>query len=130
MEERDRIKKLASKDPNLWPRYKILRNKVTNNIRLSVSKYYQELVTKNKNDPKKMWKTIDKIPHKTSGTTTISELKEGDTIVKEQNQIAEKLNEHFVSIAYKSNLSIGHRETHKSFNFTLISQWCCRILVT
>ena len=33
-------------------------------------------------------------------------------------------------IAYKSNLSIGHRETHKSSNFTLISQWCCRILVT
>ena len=32
--------------------------------------------------------------------------------------------------AYKSNLSIGHRETHKSSNFTLISQWCCRILVT
>ena len=45
-----------------------------------------------------MWKTIDKILHKTSGTTAISELKDGDTIVKGQNQIAEKLNEHFVSI--------------------------------
>ena len=32
--------------------------------------------------------------------------------------------------AYKSNLSMGHRETHKSSNFTFISQWCCRILVT
>ena len=77
MEERDRMKKLASKDPNLWPKYEILRNKVTNNIRLSVTKYYQELVTKNKNDPKKMWKTIDKILHKTSGTTKISELRWG-----------------------------------------------------
>ena len=45
-----------------------------------------------------MWKTIDKVLHKTSGTTAISELKDGDTIVKGQNQIAEKLNEHFVSI--------------------------------
>ena len=33
-------------------------------------------------------------------------------------------------VAYKSNLSIGHRETHKPSNFTLISQWCCHILVT
>ena len=89
MEERDRMKKLASKDPKLWPKYKILRNKVTNNIRLSVTKYYQELVTKNKNNPKKMWKTIYKILHKTSGTTTTSELKDGDMIVKGQNQIAE-----------------------------------------
>ena len=45
-----------------------------------------------------MWKTIDKILHKTSGTTAISELKDGDTIVKGQNQIAKKLNGHFVSI--------------------------------
>ena len=101
MEERDRMKKLASKDPNLWPKYKILRNKVTNRIRLSVTNYFQELVNKNKNDPKKMWKTIDKILHKTSGTTAISELKDGDTIVKGQNQIAEKLNEHFISIGPK-----------------------------
>ena len=35
-----------------------------------------------------------------------------------------------VNGAYKSNLSIGHRETHKSSDFALISQWCCRILVT
>ena len=48
-----------------------------------------------------MWKTIDKILHKTSGTTTISELKDGDTIVKGKNQIAEKLDEHFVNIGPK-----------------------------
>ena len=52
MEERNKMKKLALKDPNLWPRYKILRNKVTNNIRLSVTKYYQDLVSTNKNNPK------------------------------------------------------------------------------
>ena len=48
-----------------------------------------------------MWKTIDKILHRTSGTTTISEIKDGDTIVKSQNQILEKLNEHFVSVGPK-----------------------------
>ena len=32
MEERDKMKKLASKDQRLWPKYKILRNKVTSNI--------------------------------------------------------------------------------------------------
>ena len=44
---------------------------------------------------------VPEILHKISGTTTISELKDGDTIVKGQNQIAEKLNEHFVSIGPK-----------------------------
>ena len=56
MEERNKMKKLALKDPNLWPRYKILRNKVTNKIRLSVTKYYQDLVSTNKNNPKKCGK--------------------------------------------------------------------------
>ena len=60
MEERDRMKKLASKDPNLWPKYKILRNKVTNNIRLSVTKYYQEFVTKKKMTRKKCGKLLIK----------------------------------------------------------------------
>ena len=31
--------------------------------------------------------------------------------------------------AYKSNLSTGYRETHKSSNFTLITQWRCPIAV-
>ena len=48
-----------------------------------------------------MRKTIDKILHRTSGTTTISEIKDRDTIVKSQNQILEKLNEHFVSVGPK-----------------------------
>ena len=82
MEERDKIKKLALKDPKLWRMYRTLRNKVTNTIRLSVNKYYQSLVTKTKNNPKNMWKTIDKILHKTSGTAAISELRDEDVIVK------------------------------------------------
>ena len=98
MEERDKMKKLASKDPKLWSMYKTLRNRVTNSLRLSVRKYYQDLVTKNKNNPKNMWKTIDKILNRTSGTTAISELRDEDVIVKNQIQIAEKLNEHFVNI--------------------------------
>jgi len=45
-----------------------------------------------------MWKTIDKILHNTSGTAAISELREEDVIVKNQIQIIDKLNEHFVNI--------------------------------
>ena len=73
MEERDKMKKTGFQNPNLWPRYKILHSKVTHNSRPSVAKYYQELVTKNKGNPREMWKTIDKILRKTSGTTEISE---------------------------------------------------------
>ena len=60
MEERDKMKKLASKDPKLWPLYNTPRNRVTNSIRLSVRKYYRDLVTKNKNNPKNMWKPLIK----------------------------------------------------------------------
>ena len=35
-----------------------------------------------------------------------------------------------IARAYKANLLIGHRETHKSSNVTLVSQWRCHILVT
>ena len=45
-----------------------------------------------------MWKTIDKMLQKTPGTTAISELRDEDVIVKNQIQIIEKLNEHFVNI--------------------------------
>ena len=58
-----------------------------------------------------MWKTIDKMLHRTSGTRTISEIKDGDTIVKSQNQILENLNEHFVSVdpklASKLKIKLG-----------------------
>ena len=81
-----------------------------------------------------MWKTIDKILHKTSGTTTISELKDGDMIVKGQNQIAEKLNKHFVSIGPKlaSKLEVKPdddpikylhgTDSNKKFSFKLMSK--------
>ena len=45
-----------------------------------------------------MWKGIDKILHKTSGTTAISELRDKDVIVKNQIQTIEKFNKHFVNI--------------------------------
>ena len=48
-----------------------------------------------------MWKTIAKLLHRASGTTTISEINDGDTIVKSQTQDLEKLNEHFVSVGPK-----------------------------
>ena len=48
-----------------------------------------------------MWKTINKILHRISRTTTTSEIKNGDSIAKSQNQILEKLNDHFVSVGPK-----------------------------
>ena len=48
-----------------------------------------------------MWKTIDKILYRTSGTITISEIKDGNTVVKSQHQILQKLNKHFVIIGLK-----------------------------
>ena len=60
MEERNKMKKLALKDPNLWPRYKILRNKVSNNLRLSFTKYCQGLVSTKKMFVRGSWPEIFK----------------------------------------------------------------------
>ena len=81
-----------------------------------------------------MWKTVDKVLHKTSGTTAISELKDWDTIVKGQSLIAEKLNELFVSIGPKliSKLEIKPdddpikylhpNDSNQKFSFKLMSE--------
>ena len=44
-------------DPNLWAEYRELRNTVTNEVRLSKSKYYLELFNKVK-DCKSFWRPV------------------------------------------------------------------------
>ena len=61
MEERDRAKKNSIKSPKLLKSYKSLRNKVTNTIRSSIRLHYQSLINESKENPKNMWRTINKV---------------------------------------------------------------------
>ena len=98
IERRDKHKRLSSKNTSYWQDYKTLRNKVTNDIRLSVKQHYKDLISQNRNDPKKMWKTINKVLDKDSKSTSISQLKESDTTIENRQEILETLNKHFVTV--------------------------------
>ena len=69
MKERDLAKKRSEKDASYWSDYKKLRNKVTSELRARVQKYYYNLIDETQNNPKAMWKTINKVLHKNSNHT-------------------------------------------------------------
>ena len=72
MMTRDRQKKMATKNPELWTAYARQLNNVTKEIRKAVGDNYKVLVEKNKGDPKKMWKTINRVLEKNVKSTTLS----------------------------------------------------------
>ena len=52
MMTRDRLRKMATKNPELWTAYAKQRNNVTIEVRKAIDDYYKVLVEKNKGDPK------------------------------------------------------------------------------
>ena len=88
---------------------------------------------KQKQPEKYMWKAIDKVLHKSSGTAAISELRGEDVIVKNEIQLIEKLNKHFVNIGpelarklegspdddpikYINSVDVNHKLSFKTMN--------------
>ncbi len=61
MQKRDILKQVAEKSNEKWPTYKKLHNQVTKEIRSTVTNYYHGLIDENMGNPKKMWKTINKV---------------------------------------------------------------------
>ena len=59
LRERDELLKIARRtnDINDWANYKKARNKVVSILRRSKSEFYKCTFTKNKDNPRKMWKT-------------------------------------------------------------------------
>ena len=98
MEERNRAKKNSIKNPKLLKSYKSLRNKVTNTIRSSMRLHYQSLINENKDNPKNMWRTINKVLDKAPNSSTITQIRDGSKTVSDSKQIVNALNSHFVNV--------------------------------
>ena len=64
MEERDLAKRIAQKSPEKWSVYKQRRNKLTKEIKVALETHYRGLIEENKDNLKKMWKTINKVVDK------------------------------------------------------------------
>ena len=73
MKECDLAKKRSEKDASYWSEStstrKKLRNKVTSELRARVQEYFYNLIDETQNNPKAMWKTINKVLHQDSNHT-------------------------------------------------------------
>ena len=109
--ERDRAKRKAERDQSTWAEYKRLRNRVTRELRRGVETYYQNLIDENSNNPKEMWKTINKVLNKNQHSTTPKFVMfEGQSIEK-PNEIAEAFNNHFATIGPKLADKIENKDS-------------------
>ena len=101
MKERDQAKKDAINSLDLWQAYKTLRNKVTKAIRDALQSYYLGIIDENRENPKRMWKAVNKVLNRDTNSVGVSSLNiEGRTLTKEKD-IAEALNQHFVTVGPK-----------------------------
>ena len=92
MRGRHLAKGAADKSPEKWSVYKQLRNKVTKEIKVAVQSHYHGLINESKDNPKKMWHTINRILEKSSKSTMPASLDiEGRKLTKE-GDILEALN--------------------------------------
>ena len=88
MLERDRLKVQAEKSPEMWSAYKRKRNQVTNEMRISIRDYYHGLIEENIGDPKKMWRTINKVLDKDVNTVSLSSLEiDGKYLTRERDVV-------------------------------------------
>ena len=96
MLDRDRLKVQAEKSAEMWSAYKRKRNRVTNEMRISIRDYYHGLIEENIGDPKKMWRTINKV-----NTVSLSSLEIAGKYLTRERDVVEAMNHHFVSVGPK-----------------------------
>ena len=109
--ERDQAKRKAERDQSIWPECKRLRNRVTSELRRGVETYYQNLIDENSNNPKEMWKTINKVLNKNPNSTTSKFVMFEGQLIEKPNEIAEAFNNHFTTIGPKLADKIENRDS-------------------
>ena len=69
---------------------------MTTTIRRKNKLYYENLIDQNKNNSKAMWKAIQEVLGNKGENNTISEIYLGNSLVTDEEQIAERFNDYFV----------------------------------
>ncbi len=101
MRDRDLAKRGAEKSPEKWNLYKKLRNKVTREIKAAVQSHYHGLINENKDNPKRMLQTINRVLDKSSKSTMPTNLEAHNKRLTNERDIVQALNNHFVSVGPK-----------------------------
>ena len=80
-------------------------NKLISNTK---AKYFQDVISKSKSNPKEMWRNINQLIGKTSKTTKIISVKTNDVILTNKLDISETFNNYFSNIGKELSSQIPH----------------------
>lgn len=107
--KRDLLKKNAiiTKDAKDWIEFKKARNLLNNELKIQKSKYYKETCNNYKNNPSKLWHTINEVCCRKPKSTFIRQLEIDDRQVTDSSLIADAFNNHFATIGSKLADTIG-----------------------
>ena len=115
--KRDFLKKMAisTKELSDWNKYKKTQNTVNNQIKMHKSKYFREACSDHKNNPSKLWNTINKVCCRKPKSSIITNLEIGDKKLSDGADIAASFNEHFSTIGSKLADSISSNNANLTF---------------
>ena len=89
---------MDTKDANDWNEYRNARNTVNNEIKKRKSNYYKEACIAHKENPSKLWNTINEVCSRKPERAIVKNLEIGNQQITDSANIAEDFNEHFSTI--------------------------------
>ena len=92
---------MDTKDANDWNEYRNARNTVNNEIKKRRSNYYKEASIAHKENPSKLWNTINEVCNRKPERAIVKNLEIGNQQITDSANIAEAFNEHFSIIGSK-----------------------------
>ena len=100
MRERDYHQKQAHKTNSdyHWQKFRELRNYINNQIKLAKTKYYQDTVKANKDNPSDLWKTLNELTSRNKSGTNLTCVISEEKPITDQKAIATILNDYFTDI--------------------------------
>lgn len=122
IKQRDYLYKKACfvKNIEYWSAYTSKRNKVTNMIRLKKREYYEQVIDRNRHNPKKMWKAIKLVVGHARGDVGIDVVEYRNKNFHVTSEIAEIFNTYFINsieeIVVNSTYGINYQNLHTNAN--------------
>ena len=92
---------------------------MTSELRRAVEGHYRSLIDENSNNPKEMWKTINKVLNKNQCSTTPRSVMYEGQLVEKQKEIAEAFNNHFTTIGPKLAEKIETKESDDPLKYLI-----------
>jgi hypothetical protein len=117
------------KNDENWKSYTQIRNQYKNKLRKAERDYIHDQLYTNKDDPKKLWKTLKSI-YGQNNSSHLDYVKFGDVIETDSSVIATKLNEYFIKSIVdissniqdvNANLIFNVNSTNATFSFTEVA---------